>query len=197
MIMTHPLSPPVPVPRQRGVVLVISLIMLLLLTMLGVSGMRGTTLEERMAGNMRDQNLAFQAAEAALRAGEAAMARYAERPTPAGYPCADGAQCSVYSKIAPASLDLATVSHCWWTGGDSCADNNAIEYTPLADTDIPWATNPRYVIEEYGSIKDTLRVGHGHTPGRDIYRVTARGTGQTDDAEARLQTTYVPEQRFD
>ena len=56
--------------RQRGVVLVTGLIFLVILTLLGVTAMQTTILEERMAGNLRDENLAFQAAEAALREGE-------------------------------------------------------------------------------------------------------------------------------
>ena len=51
-------------------VLVISLIMLLLLTIIGVTGMQSTSLEEKMTSNMRDKNIAFQAAEIALRDAE-------------------------------------------------------------------------------------------------------------------------------
>lgn len=57
--------------RQSGAVLVIGLIILVVLTMLGVQGMRTNVAQERMAGNMRERNLAFQAAESALRSGEA------------------------------------------------------------------------------------------------------------------------------
>lgn len=57
---------------ERGAVLLVSLVMLLLLTLIGLAGMRMAQLEERMAGNLRDRQLAFQAAEAALRAGEQA-----------------------------------------------------------------------------------------------------------------------------
>lgn len=56
--------------RQRGAVLLIALIMLLLLTIIGMAGMRDTNMQEKMAGNLRDQNLAFQAAEAGLRFAE-------------------------------------------------------------------------------------------------------------------------------
>lgn len=55
-----------PQKQQSGVVLVISLIILLLLTILGVTAMQVNGLEEKMAGNSRDQNIAFQAAESAL-----------------------------------------------------------------------------------------------------------------------------------
>jgi type IV pilus assembly protein PilX len=57
-------------PRQQGSVLLVSLIMLLLLTLVAVGGMQGTILQERMTGNLRDRDLAFQAAEAALREAE-------------------------------------------------------------------------------------------------------------------------------
>jgi type IV pilus assembly protein PilX len=56
--------------NQQGAILIVALIMLLLLTIIGLSSMRGTSLQERMTGNMRDSNLSLQAAEAALRKGE-------------------------------------------------------------------------------------------------------------------------------
>lgn len=52
---------------QRGAVLIIALLFLVILTILGVTAMTSTTFEERMAGNTRDRGLAFMAAEAALR----------------------------------------------------------------------------------------------------------------------------------
>lgn len=59
--------------QQRGAVLIVALLMLLLLTIIGISSMRGTTMQERMSGNMRDQSQAFQASETALRRGELAV----------------------------------------------------------------------------------------------------------------------------
>lgn len=56
---------------QRGAVLIVTLVMLLLLTLLALGSMRGTTLEERMAGNLRDESQAFQAAEMGQRVAEA------------------------------------------------------------------------------------------------------------------------------
>lgn len=56
--------------RQQGIVLFTALIMLVIMSILGISSIRGIALEERMTGNAYDQSLAFQAAEAALRAGE-------------------------------------------------------------------------------------------------------------------------------
>lgn len=56
--------------RQQGAALIVSLILLLVMTLIGVASMRGTTLEERMAGNMRDRSIAFEAGEAGLRESE-------------------------------------------------------------------------------------------------------------------------------
>ena len=44
---------------QRGAVLLVTLVMLLLLTLIGLAGMRLASLEERMAGNLRDRQIAF------------------------------------------------------------------------------------------------------------------------------------------
>jgi type IV pilus assembly protein PilX len=52
---------------QRGVTLIITLVMLVVVTLIAMSSLRSTTLNERMAGNSRDRQRAFQAAEAAVR----------------------------------------------------------------------------------------------------------------------------------
>ncbi|MDF3864539.1 PilX N-terminal domain-containing pilus assembly protein [Pseudomonas denitrificans (nom. rej.)] len=76
---------------ERGAVLLVSLVMLLLLTLIGLAGMRMVQLEERMAGNLRDRQMALQAAEAALRAGEtAALERYRHDGPMASVDAADG-----------------------------------------------------------------------------------------------------------
>ncbi len=54
-------------PQERGAVLIVALVFLLIMTLIGVFAMRGTIMEERMAGNLRDRNLAFEAGETALR----------------------------------------------------------------------------------------------------------------------------------
>lgn len=69
----YPVLQPSIAQRQSGVVLVISLIMLLALTLIGVTSSSVTGLEEKMAANSKDVNLAFQAAEAALRAAETSL----------------------------------------------------------------------------------------------------------------------------
>lgn len=53
--------------QQRGAVLFIALIMLLLLTLIGVTAMQVTLLQERMAGGFRVQHQAFEATEGLLK----------------------------------------------------------------------------------------------------------------------------------
>ena len=56
--------------KQQGVALPVALIFLLVLTVLGVSSLGTNVFEEKMAANSLNRELAFQAAEAALREGE-------------------------------------------------------------------------------------------------------------------------------
>lgn len=58
---------------QRGMVLLVSLVFLLLLTLIGLSSMQSANLQEKMAGSVSLRNQSFQAAEAALRIGESAV----------------------------------------------------------------------------------------------------------------------------
>lgn len=51
---------------QRGTALVMSMVILVILTILGLSAMRVSILETRMAGNIQDSTIAFQTAESGL-----------------------------------------------------------------------------------------------------------------------------------
>lgn len=52
--------------RQSGAVLVISLVILLVITLIGVAGMNTSVMQERMAANAQNANRAFQAAESSV-----------------------------------------------------------------------------------------------------------------------------------
>jgi hypothetical protein len=52
--------------RQKGVSLVIALILLLVLTIIGIASMNTSLMQERMAGNVNLQTLAFEAASAGI-----------------------------------------------------------------------------------------------------------------------------------
>lgn len=52
--------------RQSGAVLVVSLIVLLVVTLLGLAGMETSVMQERMASNAQNSNRAFQSTESLL-----------------------------------------------------------------------------------------------------------------------------------
>lgn len=55
-----------PAARQRGISLLVVLILLLVMSVLGIAVLRSSAMQERMAANMHDRSRSFQAAEAAL-----------------------------------------------------------------------------------------------------------------------------------
>ncbi len=65
---------------QRGVALIAALIILLVITVIGISGMDETVLEEKMVTNFKDRAMAANAAEATLRASENWLGRLLEKP---------------------------------------------------------------------------------------------------------------------
>jgi len=171
--------------RQRGSVLGIALIFLLLMTILGVSAMQGTTMQERMAGNQRDRDLAFQVAEAALRAGEDWLNDTAVDAT-----------CGLTNKeIAKASASLT--SPATWDGTDPDAtDCNAGDEAELIDdtapaTEIQVAENPKFYV---GPPRQS-RIGIELPPTyRTIYPITARAVGATGSAVIILESMYKPKE---
>jgi len=169
--------------RESGMVLVVSLIILVIVTLLAISALRVTTLEERMAGNTRDRHLAFEAAEYALRE----------------------AQDFLSAPVLPAFTVSGGSSGGWFTGLDTSPTGQSEDnYWMLTH---PWSTKsvvaakttavltnqsqPRYVIEEFPAIpckSDSLKWPPPQP--RNVYRVTARGTGRTTDAEVMLQMWF-------
>ena len=59
--------------HEYGVALIVTLIVLVIVTLLALASLRGTLLQERMSANLYDRELAFQAAETALREAENAI----------------------------------------------------------------------------------------------------------------------------
>lgn len=167
--------------QQKGAVLIVSLFILLIMTLVGITSMSTTTLEEKMAGNMRDKNVALQATEAALEDGEGWLASLGNKP--ADVSSCGTPPCDVWKlDILP---DLSSQSPTWW-------QTNAREYGTVNTKDISDVNqDPYYVIEAQSYVRDSLDAGQNPPTGRSFYRVTARGTGGSDNAQAVLQSTYV------
>lgn len=59
--------------NQRGVALVVALILLVVITLVGLAAVRGTIMQQKMSANMYDRQIAFQNAEAAMRVAAASI----------------------------------------------------------------------------------------------------------------------------
>lgn len=171
--------------HQHGMALVMALVFLVLLTLLGITAMSTSSLEEKMAGNTKDRGLAFQAAESALLHGETWIANQVNLPIFDPTDTTDG-------------LHLpSTTSTPIWTddGGSTVWDGN--DYKNLSGL-TKVASQPKVIIENLGPVRDvsdSITIpGAGRTityGGTNAFRVTARGVGGTAFASVMVQSVYV------
>jgi type IV pilus assembly protein PilX len=168
--------------RERGAVLIISLLLLLVMTILAISISQTSTLEERMAGNSRDQEMAFQAAESGLRAGESALRAAAGTINT----CANLANCKSTPMHNYSAFDLSSQSQSWW-------NTNGIDYGTAAQDLTYVKEDPRYVITERGEYSDSYGIGSagGGSATYIFYEVTSHSRGGTASAEAVTQSIYA------
>lgn len=172
----HICSPSFP---QRGSALIVSLLILLVLTVIGVTSMSTTALQSKMATNSREYNQGFQATESALRYGEAEINGV---PPPAGYDaaCTNGL---CLPSLSGAPL-WSTVN---WSGGARTYGTATSTATTLEG--IPAALQPKYVIEK---LPRTPIKGFPINNPPQQYRITASGTGANGTAAVMLQSIYRP-----
>ncbi len=162
--------------RQKGAVLFISLIMLLAMTLIGVTGMQGTIMEEKMAGNSLDINRSFQATEAALREAE----NFLQGAT---LPTFDGTTAGLYQPTDAGTAPLWE-QNIWTTTGARTYSGSFSNMT--------LASAPMYIIEELAPVPDPTGsiAADEPLPDAGVYRVTARGTGGSNKSITILQATY-------
>lgn len=177
------------------------MILLVVLTMLAFTALRTATMQERMAGNMRDRNIALQSAEAALHAAE----QYLSATTSPPSATFNGSACTakgVYKLVSGvpyfASTGNTFGSGTRWDGSSSdfwneypwetanCSFGSNSDYISfVASADLGKAGKPsklpRYVIEELPA----------NGAGLISYRVTAKGWGSSSNAVVILQATYT------
>lgn len=158
---------------QKGVTLVIALIFLAVLSLLGATAAQNSVLEERMAGNTRDRDLAFQAAEAALEDAEINIATLRNQMGNPGLVVADN--CTVPS-TPPCYLSHGNDA-AYWTSTFVWNTTNARHPTQIINQ---VASQPLYMIERIPGGPGTL----------ETYRVTARGVGKSANAVAITQTVF-------
>ncbi len=173
--------------KQRGWVLVIGMVVLVMLSIIAIALMRTTLFEEKMAGATRDINLSFEAAETGLRAIEkflkeqsddrqfnltnASMGLYAEgtessEPSPFGEPWTDGNSGKISSLIST------------WHKPEGITLAPRYMIKKISET-----TNGEINISGYGETDLTTKTV--------IFRITVRGTGGQDNTVTILRSYYA------
>jgi type IV pilus assembly protein PilX len=158
---------------QRGVALVVALILLVVVTLVGLAAVRGTIMQQKMTANQYDREIAFQNTEAALRA---AAALVSSNPTLVARNCQSVSVTCLANPFDDANLPTGSI-HTIATG------TAAGQFTKGAQA----ASQPQYVVENMGNWVDpTTSTGFGNTANSRnygaqggsstslYYRITAR-----------------------
>ena len=187
MMKRYPSSLAVLPKRQGGFVLILGMVILVVLTLIGISNMRISIMEERMSGGFNDRaNLAFESAELALREAEEYLNGVVVGPF-------DSSKSGLHAVIPngdeynfwKGSACSATAFN--WTAG-ACSYVALPSAKQLPHTAAP----PRYVIEQYADAVvsgGSVRAGQPKQVSK-VYRITARGVGGQMSTAVILQTTY-------
>jgi type IV pilus assembly protein PilX len=163
--------------RQRGAALLIGLIFLVVTTVIAVVAIGSTVLQERMTSGQRNDSLAQQGAESALRGAELALWN--------AYINSDGRDAPSGTFAAePLSSDAHAFREAtsWTAGGAAYA---TIDYDAIARTAGSGRLDrdPRFIIERLpgtGCLEahcGGTGTGSGAVGMTDYFRVTARSTG--------------------
>jgi type IV pilus assembly protein PilX len=169
--------------NQRGVALFISLVLLLVLTIIGVSAVQTTSLEERMARNTNDSVLAFESAEVALRSAEEFL-RANVNSTALFPPGGNNGLWKAADYLQPERWEQANI----WTG------NNSVELP--ANTIAGVDAQPRFIIEWVATVQRSenpymlVQSSSALFDRIEIFRITARGVGGSPNARVLLQSTF-------
>jgi type IV pilus assembly protein PilX len=160
--------------RESGIVLFVALMLLLILSLIGVTVARMQTVEERMARNENSAQLADQAAEAALRNAEAILGNAPTVATFAG-------NTQGYYTLSPTTGSLIPTLNWGVPANILPYAGPSLSLVPLA------ARTPRMVME---------LVGYGAPPGETIsvalptYRITVQGLNADGTPSVILQSVY-------
>lgn len=175
--------------KQQGSVLMISMVILLILTLLGLSGMNATILQERMASNVQEKNTAFQAAEAGLRDGEDYVSQFPQAGRPVFSMLCSSGVCEPASSASQTDVwnDADKVN--WDTRSNTIAYGTNTTPTPSS---VPLVSQqPHYIVEELQvAVPGTSLAFNSQEP---WYRITSMGYGEQSGnnmGTVMLQSVY-------
>ncbi|MBX9869712.1 MAG: hypothetical protein K2X63_07940 [Burkholderiaceae bacterium] len=157
------------------------------MTLVAITAIRRATSDEKIAGNIRAQNIAFQAAESALRFCQ----RDLEASAPSGFLPLDPGVTMTTSQIpvlpytlpSGANPSNSPMPSIWQ---DKANWTNVNAYTLPANTIINVTTQPQCMIEEWAFQEQ------GKAAVNKGYVITARGVGSVDTSVVWLQVIIRP-----
>ena len=165
--------------RQRGMVLVTALLMLVVVTLLAVSMFRSFGLDEKIAGNVREKQRALSAAETAEEYAEWWLANGL-----AGTPIACSAPVSftvgqVCTAASTAAVDFTSLP---WAARVNYA------YTPIGAPGLAMPTSGQSFYSQLPAYSITFL---GATTNSSIYQIDAVGYSGSTDTAAVVEATYA------
>lgn len=175
--------------RERGAILFLALILLLVMTVLILASVRGTALQERMAANLYDRSLAFQAVEAALREAERWVLE--NPPKPAAGSCDSEGNCGRPDPTEPPVWEDEEVwedAHHVDDGHDHVIEIGNLPVSPQFIVELLADNMPEVNLCESTSIDPDAPCYSG--PEGLRYRITAR-SGEPGRAVVMLQSVYA------
>lgn len=173
---------------QQGAALIISMLLLTVLTLLSISAMNSAALQERMSGHLRDSQLAFESADAALRDSEQWLDN---QPQPPAACASVSVGCVLFEPTALDTLDGSDGS-AWWRASDhGWWQQHGLDFISSGQELPQSVDDPRSVIELLERVPDSLVIGVTPPGSRTYYRITARGVGGSPWAQTIVQSTFV------
>jgi type IV pilus assembly protein PilX len=168
-----------------------AMIFLLVLAIVGVAVLNNTLMQEKMAGNAKDSNIAFQAAEAGLRDAEADVVKNVTSGTVFSSSCTSGLCTPPSTWPTPLSIDISKAID-WGNTDVRRIYGSQTGAAALPDV----AAQPLYVIEKLSglAVSPGDSVGLGIAPpgsGGAAYRLTVLGTGARSETHVVLQSTFL------
>jgi len=165
-----------PVIKERGAALIITLLILLIMTLLGITAITTSSLQEKMAGNMRDQYMAQQAGDSIIRDAESWIRNLSTRPIPT---CTPSSAERVWDYSCADILNIENQNDAWWAANGYAAN--------VGNTYVN--QNPRYVDEHLQRVTISSL---GETPViyRHYYRATGWSVGASDYARGLFQSVF-------
>ncbi|EGF33954.1 Type IV fimbrial biogenesis protein PilX [Oxalobacteraceae bacterium IMCC9480] len=184
-------------PREQGSTLLIGMLFLIILTLLGLSAALISKTDERMARNSRDRNIAFFAAESALRDARDDIHLPASRIQGATGALADCSGATTKGLCLPAAAGDPQV----WETTYLTDPTRSVEYGEMTSLTAAQkfkvapasggvTAPPRYLIEALPDINGVSL--SAKVPQKWLYRITAIGYGANANTSVIVQETIRP-----